>query len=358
MPRAVLDMMDRRPIWAMPEWVPEQIRAALPDAWQLIVIDEETDGSGDGAGRVSAVVLEAVASAEIYFGYGIAAELIEAGRALRWVHTGAAGVGKSLTPAMLSSDVVFTNSAEVHAEPIAETVIGMILFFGRGLDFAVANQRSSTWHAEPYYRDEAPIIELSTSTIGIVGYGGIGKEVARRAASLGARVIALKRSSPGPEDAALKAVAGGGSLAANIDVVHGAEGLDRVLSESDVLVLAAPETERTRGMMDADAFSRMKSGALLINVARGKLIVEDALLEALRHGRLRGAGLDVFAKEPLAVDHPLWALPNVLITPHVSAVTRGFWARETALILHDLDCFLRGAPAPEWRNRVDKVAGY
>ena len=180
MPRAVLDMMDRRPIWAMPEWVPEQIRAALPDEWQLVVIDEETDGSGDGAGRVSAAVLEAVASAEIYFGYGIAADLIEAGRALRWVHTGAAGVGKSLTPAMLSSDLVFTNSAAVHAEPIAETVIGMMLFFGRGLDFAVTNQRTSSWHADPYYRDEAPIVELSASTVGIVGYGGIGKEVARR----------------------------------------------------------------------------------------------------------------------------------------------------------------------------------
>ena len=351
-------MMDRRPIWAMPQWVPEEIRAALPGDWQLVVIDEETDGSGDGGGRVSAAVLEAIASAEIYFGYGIAAELIEAGRALRWVHSGAAGVGSSLTPVMLSSDVVFTNSAKVHAEPMAETVIGMILFFGRGLDLAVTNQRTSDWDTDPYYRGEAPLSELSTSTLGIVGYGGIGREVARRAASLGARVIALKRSPPGPEDAALKAVGGGGSLAANIDVVHGAEGLDRVLSESDVLVLAAPETEQTRGMIDAGALRRMKAGALLINVARGGLVVEDALVAALREGRLRGAGLDVFVKEPLAADHPLWALPNVLITPHVSAVTRGFWARETALILHDLDCFLRGAAATEWRNRVDKVAGY
>ena len=351
-------MMDRRPIWAMPEWVPEQIRAALPDDWQLVVIDEETDGSGDGAGRVSTAVLEAVASAEIYFGYGIAAELIEAGRALRWVHTGAAGVSKSLTASMLSSDVVFTNSAQVHAEPIAETVIGMMLFFGRGLDFAVANQRTAAWRADPYYRDEAPLSELSTSMVGIVGYGGIGQEVARRAASLGARVIALKRRPPGPEDAALEPVGGGASLAANIDVVHGADGLRRVLSESDVLVLAAPETEQTRGMIDADALRRMKAGALLINVARGRLVVEEALLAALREGRLRGAGLDVFAKEPLAADHPLWALPNVLITPHVSAVTRGFWARETALILHDLDCFLRGAASTEWRNRVDKAAGY
>lgn len=351
-------MMDRRPIWAMPPWVPERIRAALPDAWQLVVIDEETDGSGDGRGRVTAAVLDAVASAEIYFGYGIAAELIEAGRALRWVHSGAAGVGKSLTPAMLSSEVIFTNSAGIHAEPIAEYVIGMILFFGRGLDLAVTNQRTSTWHADAYYRDEAPLSELSTSTVGIVGYGGIGKEVARRAASLGARVVALKRSEPGPDDAALTPVGGGASLASNIDVVNGAEGLDRVLSESDVLVLAAPETERTRGMMDAGAFRRMKSGALLINVARGKLVDEEALLAALREGRLRGAGLDVFAKEPLAADHPLWAFPNVLVTPHVSAVTRGFWARETALILHDLDCFLRGAAPAEWENRVDKAAGY
>ena len=358
MPRAVLDMMDRRPIWAMPQWVPDQIRAALPSDWQLVVIDEKTDGLGDGARRVSEAVLEAVASAEIYFGYGIAAELIEAGGALRWVHSGAAGVGSSLTPTMLSSDVVFTNSAGIHAAPMAESVIGMVLYFGRGFDMAVINQRTSKWDTALYYRGGAPLSELSSSTLGIVGFGGIGREVARHAASLGARVIALKRTPPEPEDAALEAVAGGGSLAANIDVVHGAGGLDRVLSESDVLVLAAPETDLTRGMIDEAALERMKPGALLINVSRGKLVVESALVAALREGRLRGAGLDVFAKEPLAADHPLWGLPNVLITPHVSAVTRGFWARETSLILHDLDCFLRRAPPSEWRNRVDKAAGY
>ena len=350
--------MDRRPIWAMPSWVPEQIRAALPSDWQLVVIDQKTDGSGDGARRVSDTVLAAVASAEVYLGYGIAAEVIEAGPVLRWVHSGAAGVGSSLTPTMLSSEVVFTNSAEIHAPAIAETVLGMMLYFGRGIDLAVVNQRDSKWDTDPYYRSGAPLSELSTSTVGIVGYGGIGREVARRAASLGASVIALKRTPPNPGDAALEAVAGGGSLVASINLVHGADGLDRVLSESDVLILAAPETDLTRGMIDAVAIERMKPAALLINVARGKLVVESALVGALREGRLRGAGLDVFAKEPLAADHPLWALPNVLVTPHVSAVTRGFWARQTKLILHDLDCFLRGAAPSEWRNRVDKVAGY
>ncbi len=358
MPTAVLDMMDRRPIWAMPEWVPAEIRAALPSDWDLVVIDEATDGSGDGSARVSASVLEAVAVAEIYFGYGIPGQLLEAGGALRWVHSGAAGVGSSLTPQMLASEVVFTNSAGIHAEPMAETVIGMILFFGRGLDLAVSNQSASAWDTNPYYRAGAPLSELSMSTVGVIGFGGIGREVARRAAGLGARVIGLKRGPVRPEDAALPALGGGGSLASRIDVVSGTEGLHRLLAESDVLVLAAPETERTRGMIDAPAFQRMKQGALLVNVARGRLVDEDALVAALTEGRLRGAGLDVFAKEPLASDHALWALPNVLVTPHVSAVTRGFWRRETRLILHDLDCFLRGAEPHEWRNRVDKGAGY
>ena len=373
MPRVVLDLNDRRPVWAMPAWVPERIREALPAGWELAAMEEVTDGSGDGAGRVAPAVLEAVADAEIYLGYGIAAELLRAGPALRWVHSGAAGVGSSLTPEMLASPVVFTNSAGIHAEPMAETVLGMILFFGRGLDFAVANQEKGVWSTDPFYVAGAPLRELQDSTVGLVGFGGIGREIARRVASLGGHVVAAKRTPPRDGEADLEAVAGGGRLGTRIRLLHGPDGLDAVLRESDVVVLCAPETRDTRGLLDAAALSRMKGGALLINVGRGKLVDEAALVAELKAGRLRGAGLDVFAKEPLAPGHPLWGLPNVLITPHVSAVSRGFWRRETELVLHNLACCLAGVeptppparPAPggathpgAWRNVVDKQAGY
>jgi phosphoglycerate dehydrogenase-like enzyme len=356
--RAILDMADRRPAWAMPAWVPDEIRAALPSEWELVVIEEETSGAGDGASRVHPSVMAAVPSAEIYFGYGIPAALLDAGPALRWVHSGAAGVAKSLTTEMLASPVTFTNSAVVHAPPIAETVLGMILFFGRGLDYAIEGKRRGEWWQDPFYSADTPLAELSASTVGLVGFGGIGKEIARRVASLGARVIALKRRAATPADHEVTPVFGDGTLAEAIELVRGPDGLDALLGRSDVVIVTAPETPDTRGMIGAREIGLMKRGALVVNVSRGRLIDEAALVAALGEGRLRGAGLDVFAEEPLPSDHPLWRLPNVLITPHVSGVTRGFWRRETDLILRNLRRYLDGTPAEAWENVVDKRAGY
>jgi len=356
--RAILDMADRRPAWAMPSWVPGEIRSALPSDWELVVIEEETSGAGDGASRVHPTVLAAVPTAEIYFGYGIPAALLEAGPDLRWVHSGAAGVAKSLTAEMLASPVTFTNSAVVHGPPIAETVLAMILFFGRGLDYAVEGKRRGEWWQDPFYSADTPLGELSSSTVGLVGFGGIGKEIARRVASLGARVIALKRRAASAADLDLPPVFGGGSLAARVEVVHGSDGLEALLRRSDVLVVTAPETPDTRGMIGTRELGLMKRAALVINVSRGRLIDEAALVASLSAGHVRGAALDVFAEEPLPSDHPLWRLPNVLITPHVSGVTRGFWRRETDLILRNLRRYLDGTPAGAWENVVDKRAGY
>ena len=138
----------------------------------------------------------------------------------------------------------------------------------------------------------------------------------------------------------------------------GRELFERLLCESDVLVLTAPLTPETRGIMDGEAICKMKEGAILINVARGKLVDEEALVKALQGGWLRGAGLDVFSEEPLPPGHPLWELKNVILTPHVSAVTRGFWRRETDLIVGNMARFFDGAPLEEWENVVDKRAGY
>jgi phosphoglycerate dehydrogenase-like enzyme len=377
MPKLVLDLMDRRPAWSMPSWVPDEIEAALPQGWVVQVMDTEADGTGDGVTSVSPALLEAIRDAEIYLGYGVPAALLKEGAGLRWVHSGAAGVRGSLTPEMLDSPVLFTNSKGIHGPPMGDTAVGMILHFARGLDFALASQRRAVWDTGPFLRADHPLVELAESTVGLLGFGGAGREVGKRALALGARVLAYDR---GPEAFGVAAGSGEGARvvagdhaaegaarptpgAASredepsqaLETLHGPEGFARLLNESDFLVLTAPETPQTRGVMDAAALARMKPTAVLINLSRGALVDEEALVTALEEGRLRGAGLDVFSTEPLPQGHRLWALPNVLITPHVSAVTRSFWRRQTDLIVENLRRFLAGEPL---LNLVDKRAGF
>ena len=341
----VVDLRDRRPIWSLPRWAKDQIRAAAPADWTVAFMTTEADGSGDGSLRAAPELIEAVADARVYMGYGIPAEVLAAGGRLEWVHSGAAGVGSSLAPAMLASDVLFTNSAGIHGPPIAETVLAMLLYFARGLDVAVRAQREGRWSATEYWAADAPVTELGGSTVGIVGHGGIGREVARRVACMGSRVLALRRrpSSSSSSDRT------------GLEVAIGEPGLARILRESDYVVLAVPETDETRGMISRDRLFEMKPGSVLINVARGTIVDEDGLLAALDRGPLRGVGLDVYATEPLPSGHPFYAHPKVLMTPHVSATTRRFWERESALIAENLTRFARGKPL---KNLVDKQAGY
>ncbi|MCY4574140.1 MAG: D-2-hydroxyacid dehydrogenase [Gemmatimonadetes bacterium] len=347
----VIDLRDRRPIWELPDRAREAITAALPPVWTVRFMETLSDGSGDGAGHATGELLEAVADARVYMGYGIPAAVLDHGRRLEWVHSGAAGVAGSLHPTMLASDVHFTNSAGIHAAPMAETVMAMILHFARGLDVAVRAQHEGRWSAPEYWAADAPVTEVGASTVGIIGFGGIGREVARRAAAMGARVIGVRRG-------------GGDILTCIIDdekykleyqIGSGRHVLDNTIGQSDFLVLTLPETAETRGIMTRERLFAMKPGAVLINVARGRLVDEDALLEALDSGRLRGAGLDVFHTEPLPADHPFYRHPRVLMTPHVSATTRRFWDRQTELITDNIGRFARGEPL---RNLVDKTAGY
>lgn len=343
----VIDLRDRRPIWGLPDSAREAIAAAAPSGWTAKFMETPADASGDGIPNVTAELLNAVTDARVYMGYGIPAEVLEAGPKLEWVHSGAAGVASSLHPAMVSRRVLFTNSAGIHAVPMAETAMAMILYFARGLDLAVQSQREGRWGAPAYWAADAPVRELGASTVGVLGYGGIGREVARRAAALGARVMAVRRRGAGMRPSAGKG---------RIHVGAGAPVLDRAVADSDYLVLTLPETCETRGILTRERLSAMKPGAVLVNVARGRLVDEDALLDALGPGGpLRGAGLDVFHKEPLPPGHPFYSHPRVLMTPHVSATTRGFWARQTALITENLGRFVRGE---RLRNLVDKAAGY
>jgi len=308
-------------------------------------METEADGSGDGMVNLDPALVEAARGAEIYLGYGVPAALLREGKGLKWVHSGAAGVGGSLTPEMLASPVLFTNSKGIHGPPMADTALGMILYFSRGLDFGMAAKARNQWDKDPFYSGDNPLVELAHSTVGIFGFGGIGREVAKRCVALEARVLAYDRGPDVFESAE----------ASLVEPLHGDSGFHRLLAESDFLVLTAPETPESRGKFDAEALSEMKPQATLINISRGRLVDEMALVEALTEKRLRGAGLDVFVEEPLPEDHPLWALPNVIMTPHVSAVTRHFWRRQTDLILENLRRYLAGEPL---LNLVDKRAGF
>lgn len=339
--RLVLNLDDRRPIWSIPAWAVDEIRAAVPGDWEVVAPDEAADGTGEGAAP-SAQTFDLIRGAEVYFGYGIPEPLFRAaGEGLRWAHSGAAGVAGSLHGPMLASPVVLTNSAGIHAEPIADTVLAATLHFTRGLDWAVAHQRERRWDKGPWLAADAPVREVSQLRVGIHGFGGIGRAVARRFSALGARVAATRRRP--------------GDGAPGVDLLSGDDGLDRLLETSDVLVVTVPRTGATEGSLGAAQLDRLPEGAILVGVSRGGVVDEAALAMRLRSGRLRGAALDVFAAEPLPSESPLWALPNALLTPHVSGVSHLFWRRQVDLIVENLRRYLAGAPL---LNTVDKQAGY
>jgi phosphoglycerate dehydrogenase-like enzyme len=354
--RLVFNMQDERPVWAPQQWVLEKLRAELPADFELVEVAAPVSGRGDGGG-LSGEAVEAVRGAEIYFGLGLPRTLLQAALAppsrLRWIHTGAAGVASLLHAELVESDVMLTNSAGIHAEPMAETVLGMMLHFARGFDYAVRAQAQRDWHTASFEAVDSGVREIAGATLGVIGYGGIGRAVARRAAALGMQVRALRRTGSGGRGRTGAAV--DGMTPGDVEMVSGADALDRILADSDFIVLSLPSTPATRGMIGQRELALTKRDAVLINVARGDVVDERALIDALHARRLRGAGLDVFREEPLSVDSPLWTLDNVLITPHVSATSPRFWQRETELLVDNLRSYLAGEPL---RNVVDTTAGY
>lgn len=335
-------MRDSRGIWGIPDWAIREISQAAPRDMEVVVVGAPADGTGDG-GEAAAEAIDAVRGAEVFLGYGFPRPIYDAAReddTLRWVHSAAAGVTGAIHPGMAEAGIRLTNSAGIHAEPMADTIIGMILYFARGLDYAVTAQHRHEWSRTPF--DSAPptVHEIEGSSLGIVGYGGIGQAVAKRALALGMKVTAWRRR-PIPADL-------------DLEMVAGAEGLDRVLG-CRYVVLALPRTAATINTLSRERIASLRPETVIINVGRGELVDEVALAEALAEGRIRGAALDVFVREPLPVESPLWDLPNVLITPHVTATTDRFWRRETDLILENLQRYERDE---DLVNLVDVREGY
>ena len=341
--RLVIDLASPRAAWRIPQSRVTEIKNALGTGWDVTEITAPAVSDGDGAyGSGSPESIAAARGAEIYVGYGLPKGVAEAGRdTLRWVHSGTAGIGGSI-PHVAGTRIILTNSAGVHAEPMADWVIAAIGFFVRGIDRMIAAQRHGRWAKEDFTEGAIPMREFRDLRLGVLGLGGIGNAVARRALALGMSVSGVRRR---PEKGGPPRVSWVGKLT----------DLPKLAAGSDVLVIAAPHTTETAGAVDRTILERLPLHAIVVNVSRGSLLDETALLELLEQGRLRGAALDVFGTEPLPADHAFWRHPRVLVSPHVSAVTTGFWERETGLIVDNIRRYLEGAPLT---NVVDLEAGY
>ncbi len=316
-------------LWNAPAWISERLRRDFPQLEIVHLPDYK------GLNRE-------IVDADVYIGWSIRAEQLQAARKLRWVHSPAAAVHQLMIPELVSSDLQVTNAAEVHGPVVAEHAIAQVLALAKRLPSAVRYQAQRVWSQEQLWNERPRPREIAGSTLLLLGLGNIGRNIASRALALGMRVVAA-REHPGKENG-LDGVE-----------VHGSGELDVLLAQADFFVLAAPLTDRTRHIIKAERLRCMRPECYLINVARAPLIDDSALLEALQSHRIAGVALDVFSSEPLPPDSPYWDLDNVLITPHSAALTERLWERHYALIAENLRRFLAGEPL---RGVVDKHSGY
>lgn len=272
---------------------------------------------------------------------------------LRWVQVPSAGVNHLLDHSIMQSDVLLTNASGIHATSIGEFVLAMMLNLSRRLPALLSLKWGHGW---PHDRDFALSGgELWGNVVGIVGYGSIGREVGRLCQACGMRVLAAKRDPTDPRDHGY-CLPGRGDLDGRVpDSLFGPEGLGEMLARCDYVVIAAPLTRETQGLIGAEELAAMKPGAYLVNIARGGLVDEEPLGDALRCGRIAGAALDVVAQEPLPSTHPLWELPNVLLTPHISGASPLYNDRHSDLFAENLRRYVAGE---RLLNLVDKERQY
>jgi phosphoglycerate dehydrogenase-like enzyme len=317
----------------------DRIRAAAPGA-RIVTLSRE--GLTDEPVNDVEVLLRGWLSSEAFD------RLLARAPQLTWVHSASAGVERALTPAARQRGLVITNARGVFSRPIAEYVVMMILAVSRRLPGLLELQRERTWQ---------PLegVELRDVTVGIVGLGSIGRAVGALASAFGCRVVAVRRRSdegdrPAAADEDVRPFGD-----AMLDRVAGPDALHEILAESDFVVLAAPLTPETQNMMNGEALAAMKPGAWLINVARGGLVDERALLAALGDGRIGGAVLDTFREEPLPPASPFYDLPNVIVTPHTSWSSGRVLDRSVELFCDNLRRYAAGEVL---LNVVDPAAGY
>jgi D-2-hydroxyacid dehydrogenase (NADP+) len=314
--------------WNAPPWFSKRLQQEFPRVDVVNLPDYK---------RVD----EEIVDAEIVIAWSIKPGQIAAAKKLRWIHSPAAAVHQLMFPELIHSEIVLTNAREVHGPVVAEHVIALVFALAKKIPASVRLQQKHVWGQQILWDEVPRIREVAGATLGIIGLGSIGRPTVKNAKAMGMRVIAAREH---PEK---------GSEGA--DVVIGMAQVHELFTEADYIVLAAPVTDSTRSIANAERLALMKPDACLINVGRGPLVDEAALASALREKKIGGAALDVFPKEPLAADSPLWDVPNLLITPHTAALTAKLWERHYALFSDNLRRYLNGDAL---LAVVDKDKGY
>jgi D-2-hydroxyacid dehydrogenase (NADP+) len=278
---------------------------------------------------------------DIFVGYSLRPKQLRDAKKLKWIHSTAAGVAQLMYPELRDSGLLVTNPSGIFSVPMAEHTMGLLVALARNFPDSVRQQDAKRWAQQEIWDKPQHLMELNGHVLLIVGYGSIGREVAKRAKAFEMRVWGVTRSGEGEQTYAEK--------------IFPAAHLHEALPEADYVLIAAPETAETRHLMGAAEIEKMKRGAKLINVGRGSLLDEAALIRALENGGLSSAALDVAETEPLPAESPLWTAPNLMITPHTSAVSDRLWERETALLMELLERWFDGR---EMFNRVEFARGY
>jgi phosphoglycerate dehydrogenase-like enzyme len=318
----------RFPLWNAPSWFGERMQAEFPGVTvvQLSAYDR---------------IFEEIADADAYVAASLRPEQFEEAKKLRWLHSPSTAVHHLLLPEVVESNVVLTNGRSVHGMIVAEQAMALMLALARRLPSAMRYQQQRTWGQGAMCEESPMPRELAGAMLLLVGAGSIGGEVIPRARAFGMKIIVVRENvQKGAEGA---------------DAVHSVADLDRFLPLADFVVLSAPVLASTRGLFGRERLAKMKPDAYLINVGRGALIDEAALVECLQKKQIAGAALDVFVTEPLPADSPLWSLENLIITPHTAALAKNLWDRHYELIAENLRHFVAGEPL---RNVVDKQKGY
>ena len=252
---------------------------------------------------------------------------------LKWVHALSAGIENLIFPEIKSSTTLLTNSKGIHGIPISEHVLAMMLSFTRGINMFIRQQIGKQWK-------RVPVEEIHDKTIGIVGLGSIGREIAKKAKGMGMQVVASKQTI---------------TTEIFVDKLYTPDQLHELLAISDFVVIALPLLEETKDLITLKEFAAMNPSAYFINVARGAVVKQDDLVTALQQGLIKGAGLDVFDHEPLSETSPLWDMPNVIITPHLAALSPNYMDRAIKLFADNLSRFIQHK---EMLNIIDKNKGY
>jgi D-2-hydroxyacid dehydrogenase (NADP+) len=323
-------------IWVLPRSFVDQLRRDFPQHIFLEAWDRDT-------------LRRLLPDADVAFTPFVDRDIFPAATRLRWVQSPAVGVGSLMFPELLASPVVVTSARGIRARAIAEHVIGVTIALARRLPAAMRAQAAHHWAQNELEGPTSGVRSLDGLRMGIVGLGSIGMEIVKLAAPFGIRISGIRRRGTGDFSETNEA------RKTTRPHVLSPEHLPELLSTSDVVVLAVPHTPETKQLIGRAEIDRMTRGAFLINIARGKLIDDSAVADALRDGRLGGAALDVFTREPLEASSPYWDLPNVIVTPHTSGAMQDYWTPLVALFGENLRRFEKGEPLV---NVVDKIAGY